>query len=249
MTRLAALCTLLLLSACRSPAEPGPPSATPVTRGPELQGHMQARLNIARAGLASVVEGDVEAVRGAARALVDSHPMQDEVDPAWKGGATAFRAAALAASRATDLEGAARGMVGVAAACGGCHTAAGVDRAFELPTPPARGETIAAHMARHAWAVDRLWEALTGPAEASWTAGHRMLAEGPLESDGHAAGLGSSAAALESSVHALAADALVATDPQEREAIVAQILVACGACHAITHGGPGSRAPAAPAAP
>lgn len=96
------------------------------------------------------------------------------------------------------------------------------------------------HMARHAWGLDRLWEALTGPSEESWKAGHSMLAERSLEPgevEHHE--LPPDAVELEGRIHALAAEALTLTDPTRRRVAVADMLKACAACHVKTGGGPG----------
>lgn len=81
-------------------------------------------------------------------------------------------------------------------------------------------------MARHAWAADRLWEAVVGSDGVRWTAGLAVLAEAPLPSDGSRPAEDLQAYAR----HQL--DLRGATPIEDRASAYGEMLVLCARCHA-----------------
>jgi cytochrome c553 len=128
--------------------------------------------------------------------------------------------------------------VRIATACAHCHVAAQKLPVFPLPSrAPADLATIEAQMARHQWAVDRVWEGLVGSSDEHWRAGLYVLATSPLprtptQSPQLATQLQKRAQA--------ALDDQSATLEQRGEAYVG-LLTTCAACHATSASKPRPR--------
>ena len=88
-------------------------------------------------------------------------------------------------------------------------------------------------MARHAWAVDRLWEGMIGPDDDRWAAGLDVLAATPLPFTPL-----TDAPALAAGLRELARAQLAnrsATGLDDRARAYGEILVMCAACHTSLH--------------
>ena len=103
--------------------------------------------------------------------------------------------------------------------------------------PPA-GRAPAAHMLRHAWAADRMWDGLLTPSDALWESGATALSEDPLFlADDES---GTEAAVLAREVHLLGIEARRLQDPDHQAGIYGRLLGTCARCHSlmgITDGG------------
>ena len=82
---------------------------------------------------------------------------------------------------AEDIVSAAASVSAIATNCANCHMASEVNLQFGYDQEPSEWQDLETHMQRHQWGVDRLWEGLIAPSDASWSRGIRMLAEAPLE--------------------------------------------------------------------
>ena len=91
-----------------------------------------------------------------------------------------------------------------------------------------------AHMLRHQWAAEQMWDGLIGPSEARWNDGVTELAEAPLGQDEIFANATATPAIgkLATDVHALAAEGRKATTWDDRAAVYGRLLASCAACHA-----------------
>jgi len=116
------------------------------------------------------------------------------------------------------------GRMGVA--CGECHLATSAKVAFKVEEPPASSPLPQEHMRRHAWAVDRLWEGLAGPSDASWRAGAGALVHMPVDF-----GANDQANRLANRVHELADRAAAAATPKDRAQVYGDLLENCALCH------------------
>src|SRR5690606_33945669 len=85
--------------------------------------------------------------------------------------------------------------------------------------------TIAAQMARHQWAVDRLWESLIGASDEHWRAGLYVMATAHFP--------GTDKPELATRLQELARAALDMPDTSldTRGARYAELLVTCAGCH------------------
>jgi len=80
---------------------------------------------------------------------------------------------------AADLEEACMAFALLSNACGQCHHALDRGPPIKLePTP--EGQDLKMHMRRHAWAVERMWEALLSDSTSAFQAAAGVLAESPL---------------------------------------------------------------------
>lgn len=80
---------------------------------------------------------------------------------------------------AADLEEACMAFALLSNACGQCHHALDRGPPMKLgPTP--EGQDLKMHMQRHAWAVERMWEALLSDSTSAFQAAAGILAESPL---------------------------------------------------------------------
>lgn len=116
------------------------------------------------------------------------------------------------------------GRMGVA--CGSCHTALGTKVSFPIEEPPVSSRAPREHMLRHAWAVDRLWEGLVAPSDASWRAGAGALVHMPVDFGGN-----DQANRLATRVHELSDKASAASTAKERAEVYGDLLETCALCH------------------
>lgn len=139
--------------------------------------------------------------------------------------------AAGSLATAKTVEDALRHEVRIALACAACH-----QRENRLPVfrPPANAPrdrpTVAAQMARHQWAVDRLWEGLVGASDEHWRIALDAIAttQLPLKIRPKPTNLG-----VELQRQARAA--LTVQTPmtlEQRAAAYGELLVTCAGCHA-----------------
>ena len=142
--------------------------------------HMQQNFDLLRAMERLLIRGKLEDARQFATAIATA-PDEPAHGP-WATYVVAVRDRAAAVSRATDVPDAIRKVAAVGAACGKCH-AEHVPKLDTGPLPrlPADQPTLAARMARHRWAADRLWEGVVGNDDGPWRAGLDVLAAAPFE--------------------------------------------------------------------
>jgi cytochrome c553 len=184
----------------------------------EQVGHVQA----------AIVRGDLDAARAPARWLAE-HPEHPDVPQGVKSPMEDMRVHARSVVRAVDLTDAARATAEMAAACGRCHRLAGTgpDPATWTMAPPGQGAP--GQMARHLWAVDRMWEGLVAPSDRLWQQGVTALIDDPLFQGGGAAG-DADVARLAREVHDLGVTAN-GRDADGRAGVYGRLLTTCVTCH------------------
>ena len=180
-----------------------------------------------------VVQGDLERARRAAAWLVEP-----ENRSSFPASAQAYqeemlrRASGIAA--APDLAAVSAQAGQLAAACGSCHEALDGGPHFVVGSDAPRGQSQEAHMVRHIWAADRMWEGLVGPSEEAWLAGAEALSEtGPALAEAFRASLPAGVlAGFLAEVNALANQAMTSSGSDERPDTYGRILDTCHRCHA-----------------
>jgi hypothetical protein len=98
-----------------------------------------------------------------------------------------------------------------------------------VPSLPPDRQTPATRMARHAWAVDRLWEGLIASDDARWARGLAVLSDTPLPFSS-----ATTAPRYASELRALARaqiDTRTTTNFDDRGAAYGEMLVRCAGCH------------------
>jgi hypothetical protein len=174
----------IALAATCQPSRADPPKQEPpdqqFERNMMIRFHMHENFDLLRAIERLVIRGKLDDARRFATALAEA-PDEPGLS-AWATHTTAVRERAAALARAPTTDEACRREARLAAACAGCHVETGVTPEFRThPQPPPDEPTIAARMARHRWAADRLWEGVVGGAEEPWKAGLDILAATPLD--------------------------------------------------------------------
>jgi mono/diheme cytochrome c family protein len=187
----------------------------------------------------ALILGDLNGARRPARWLAESADFPDGGD-AW---VDQLRRSARAVVEASSVDQAADAAGEMAASCAGCHGELGGPR-FGTGPGVEEGGTVASHMVRHLWAMDRMWEGLIGGSDEAWDRGARVLAD--QEPEVRIPG-GPSTAALARSLHREASSAMDAV-PERRPAAYASLVKTCAACHIVTGvaDAPGRPVPAEP---
>lgn len=185
----------------------------------------------------AIVNGDLEAALAPA-AWLNGHEDMDGMGTATQLFVTEMRDAAGGIFAATSLESAAMDLGRMGVACGGCHLATETTLAFEWDDHPAETLDIKTHMARHSWAVDRLWEGISGPSEEAWKKGAEILQVDALDREHTTAeaGMRYRAEAWDQLVHSLAEEAENLA-PADKGEFYGQVVSACNSCHTLIRAG------------
>jgi hypothetical protein len=211
--------------------EPFPSAPPPESVDLEFSSEMQVHFGQALLAHAAVVAGDLEAATAAHAELRDAKAYH--VPEPWKPLMADVKAAASEGAEAEALVESAKAVATIGRACGECHAATEGGPDLSASTPP-QAWTPESDMLQHQWAANQMWLGLTAPSAELWAAGAAALSE--------TAHIGSTAlpedaaprfADVESRVHAAAALAKEATDPDEQAERYAEILALCATCHAI----------------
>jgi hypothetical protein len=202
------------------------PKATPT-----LDKKMQDHFTWAGAMKAAVIAGKLEGVTGPAKKLVTSDFGKD-LPADWQAQLGPMKAAAKLAAEANDIQGASLAFGHVGAACGACHAKLGGPQ-LELGKPPGEASGAQAHMQRHVWAADRMWEGLMAPSDDAWKAGSEALIQAPLSKEELAGdqSVPDEIAKLAKSVHELGPKGRELTDPSARADLYGEFLATCADCH------------------
>lgn len=216
-------------------------NAAPVdATGPEsLTGHMHDHYQWATQIQSAIIRGDLAAIAEPAQKLAE-HPVPAVMPPAWTPFIEAMRSAARAAGAAKNFTAAAAAASQIATACGNCHVANNISGIFQWSAEPDDELGNVAHMQRHQWAADRMWEGLVGPSDDAWYRGTKLLFEVPLSAQklNVADDSGNSIREMAVRVHQLAANGSVEFEAAGKAAIYAEFLATCAACHAQLLQGP-----------
>lgn len=189
--------------------------------------HMHENFGLARAIERLLLRGRLDEARELARGLAIAPDEPGMTAWAKETARVRLRAAELVTAKTVDQAFVAESLLAIE--CAGCHLASGASPEFASPSaPPADQPTVAARMARHLWAADRLWEGMVGTADDSWNAGLAILAKPPLA----ASELGEARTRFARQLQRLAIDAQkIKGGDQARAATYAQLLTTCTACH------------------
>ncbi len=195
--------------------------------------HMSRHADEAGALKSALVEGNLRAARPPA-AWLNAHTAMDGLGAGTGVFVAEMRESAGAIVNATSLESAAVDLGRMGTSCGACHLATETEIVLEWDDYAPTSMDISTHMARHSWAVDRLWEGLTGPSDEAWKRGAEILAGDPLDREHTTAEAGRRyrAEAWDQLVHSLAAEAEDVA-PAEKGEFFGQVVSACNSCHAL----------------
>src|SRR5678815_3278496 len=197
----------------------------------EARYHMRMHFHDLRMVEQLLLAGKLDEGRSLAYML--TRPTADAGLVRWDEQSRRVAAAAVGLTRAPSVNEALRQLARVAVECAGCHVAARSAPTFASPPPPADRPTRQARMARHAWAAERLWEAILGADDARWSSGLAVLADAPLP-----AAVLSNGRKFGKDLQAYARtqlDTRGSTPLEARGIAYGEILVLCAGCHATRH--------------
>jgi cytochrome c553 len=204
-----------------------PPSRPPGTTRMRMQAHFEDLRAMER----MILGGDLDRVRERANEIVFDRG-ESEL-PAWAPYIARMRQAAVALSRSESLADACRAETRLARECAGCHEATAAMPTFVVPEPPRDEPTLAARMARHQWAADRLWEGLVGLSDEAWRDGLAVLATAPLPASALSDDRGrvKQVERYARGLQRAARRAVPAATPASRASAYADLLLVCSGCH------------------
>jgi cytochrome c553 len=236
---------LVALSAwsCSSPREEAPQKeVTPAAAAPVVA-EEPPRIDVealamvehfarARSLREAVIAGELEDLRAPATWL------KGEIDAAsfpapWREHVAQVQAAAGVLVTTESIEAAAAEVAAMAGACGACHASLQAGPRLTIPPLPEAVPGTNAHMIRHQWAAERMWEGLVIPSDEAWMLGAAALAEAPLavEHLTENVELPEEVLAMGERVHALGATGKDARDRAARARIYGEFIAACATCH------------------
>ncbi|HTR50355.1 MAG TPA: hypothetical protein VMJ10_06575 [Kofleriaceae bacterium] len=216
--------------------QPQPPAPARFRDPAAARYHMRAHFNDLREIEQLLVAGKLDDGRTRAYLLTREREIDEPGLASWSDRARDVVDAATTLTKASKLDDALRREAQVAVACARCHAATQSRLDFAAaPVLPADRQTARTRMARHVWAVDRLWEGLVGADDARWSRGLAVLADDPLPFTP-----ATDAPRLASELQQLARaqlDKRATTLLEDRGAAYGEMLVRCAACHASVHAG------------
>lgn len=200
--------------------------------------HMRRQLDDLRKVERLLIAGKLADARERAAPLIQTAP--DPGMARWQREVDDVTEAARALVGAPSIDEACRREARLAGTCASCHLSTQAPPRFAVPVVfPPDEPTLAARMARHQWAADRLWEGVVGPSEPRWRSGLDVLANTPLPFPRL-----TDAPQLASQLQAFARTAIAqgATDSlEDRTHRYGEMLVMCAACHSTLHVGSAAR--------
>jgi mono/diheme cytochrome c family protein len=179
-----------------------------------------------------VIQGDLEAVRAAAR-WVATHEALAGMPESWEAYVADMREAAEVAAEAADIEAAAMATANMAKTCAACHEDMQRFPQFLDVAKPADSDETLPHMIGHMWAADRMWRGLVTPSTVSWNNGVAALGGDPLDAESFSVDDATVEKVVELAheVHELAATGRRAPDQEVRAEVMGQFLGTCAECH------------------
>lgn len=205
------------------PTPDNPPMGSSVER--IMQAHFKDALLIRQA----VIAGKPE--EAANPATVISHIRDlDKLPEGWQPFVERMQQTAQRITDSTNAAQTAAAAADLGVSCGMCHQQLKGGPKPSSEPAPAEGTTVAARMARHAWATERLWEGLSVPSNDAWNAGAKALSTDPFPKEVLKDG-GVHARSAAGDFVKIVAKAPTKKTAEERAALYAELLVTCGTCH------------------
>jgi hypothetical protein len=202
--------------------------------------HMHEHLTRISTIKSAIIAGKLENSREAASWLAD-HETAADLRAEFEPYIILMRSHARYVIEAEDLTSAAESVSEMAKTCGNCHLVNDVNLQFGYDRRSREDlEDVIAHMQRHQWATDRLWEGLIGPSDAAWNRGADMLIDAPLLPSDVTSATDNVAeiARIARRIHALGGIGTETKTPDARSELYAELLGLCASCHTLLGHGP-----------
>ena len=225
---------LAIFAGCSRPAsgsddpQPQPPEPVRFDKPAMVAFHMRAHFGDLRDIERMLIKGKLDDAK--TRAFLLTVQATDAGLARWQREVAEVTEAARSLTTAPGIDEALRREVQVAAACAWCHSRTQEGPVFAEPAAAPRDDgKLAARMARHRWAADRLWEGLVGNSEHHWRIGLDVLASSPPPFPPITDAPGLAAQLQAYAVREIAN--LPRESLEERTRVYGEMLVVCGACH------------------
>jgi cytochrome c556 len=214
-----------------APGETQPAALEPELKTPTVPAHMADHFTRGASMRDAVIAGDLVALRKDAQWMAE-HELSATLAQSWQPHVDRVQACAKKALDARSISVAALAVAETAGSCGSCHAALGGPK-LEIGKPPAEASGAKAHMARHQWAAERMWDALSTPSEEAWIAATEAMADAPLvpKAVSGERSVDDKVEKLASEVHAIAERARMDRDMRKWEKAYANLLATCAQCH------------------
>ena len=192
-----------------------------------LSEHMDEHFLRATQVQTAIINADLKASREAAAWLADHQGADDFPENALDQ----MRAAAQAVVDAENIYAAGLGVGQIGAACGYCHELMSVQTGLKSDAAYELGSSLSKRMARHLWAVDRMWEGLIANSDQAWIAGAELLLEAPLSSQDISAEPQPAIDKIGQQIRELAIKARKAAKRGQRAELYGEFIARCASCH------------------
>ena len=218
------------------PVEQAPPPKDPQEVATErlMRGHYEKAVEAREA----LIRADVPAAKAAMKWLAQEQEAF-AVLPELRPLLAEMRRAAAEFDKADTLRAAGDALAATLTRCGSCHSAAGKGPTVAI-SPVPDGDDARAHMQRHHWAAQRMWEGLVLASPERFGEAASVLAEASLSGRelGPAELSAKDVARLDAHVHKLGEDARAATTDEARAEVYGRLLATCATCHKLMKRGP-----------
>lgn len=219
---------LLLAVAAASCAPTAQAEPAEFERPDMVRYHMRQHFNDLRTIEKLLLAGELDAAKALAYML--TLPISDPGMARWTAENRSVALIASELSRVRTIDEGLRTEARIGEACAGCHVATGRQPIFATPShAPREQPTVEAQMARHQWAVDRLWEGLVAGSDTHWRAGLYVVAMTPPPFAKLTAAPKRAAALQKLARKAL--ETYEKDPPAERARQYGELLVTCAGCH------------------
>jgi len=238
------LATLLLFACKERDKSEAPPSVSPSkseapvagqqqdeTLTPSLAKHMQDHFTRGARIRDAVIAGDLETAKQHAQWMAE-HQVSEDFPESWQPHVRTLQDAAKGVLDAQNIATAATHTAAMGRACGECHAKLGGPK-LELGQAPGEGSGSVPHMARHQWAAERMWDALTVPSEEAWRKAAEVMADAPLtpEAVQGARSVPPKTEQLAKQVHDIAEAARADRQMEKWSSAYGSFLSTCADCH------------------
>ena len=180
---------------------------------------------------AAILRGDLSATAFPVE-VMGAMAEREGLPEAWRTPLENFRVVTRRLGRTSDVPGAAAAVADIGAACGSCHRTTGGPTVAQ-GAPPGTDGSLASRMQRHVWAIERLWDGLSAPSDASWKAGVDALSGEPFPKEVLDRG-GVHARSYAGRFKTAVGAAGTAKKVDDRAKAYASLLETCAACHTVT---------------
>jgi hypothetical protein len=228
---------LLALAACSPPsrantdqAQPEAPKPVQLERPEVVQFQMRTQLSDLRAVESHLIAGKLEDAQASAFML--TKPSQDPGLTPWQPLTDRVVADAKELTTVKSIDDGCRRVARISEACAECHIKSQTTPVFPeaAPAPGDDGSDLS-RIARHQWAVDRLWEGMVAGTDGPWVSGLEVLATSPMPVTTLPSAPGVASRLQQQANEAIASHREQTETLDTRTTMYGEMLITCSGCH------------------